>query len=237
VSKQIFLRRLAQLVYHPAIFKKGANSCVADLEHVLLKYNLFDFLTDFMREGSFPAKGIWKTLTTNAIVDNELAAYNERVLVDSDFTRYRAVKPDCFATSISWQVAKEIPSSLKYFRLVITLLTSGGSTEGYILCEYCGVLFSDYLLHYIMTCPKCMVQRDKFWDFITNNFPPQVSAGLFNMDDGDLVNILLGGPCNVTLNVDVLSDFNMYCIFHYRCALFLFSLKDTILPLLRTHSG
>ena len=170
-------------------------------------------------------------LITNAIVDFEHAAHIERVVEDIDFARFRVVKPDCFAISISLQVAKEILFSLKYFRFVSLLLTSGSSTERHTLCEYCGTLFTDYLSHYIMGCTFLVVERDKFWDFIINYFPVQVSAKLHNLEDWDTVNCLLGGPCDIDFE-----SYNMYCMFQYRCALFLYSLKDTIEPLMLANS-
>lgn len=90
-----------------------------------------------------------------------------------------------------------------------------------MLCEHCGALFRDYLVHYVAVCPKFNEQRDQFWNFVTNNFSVQLSAGLFNLEDDQLVNILLGAPCHIA----ELADPDIHTIFHYRCARWVNSIR------------
>ena len=223
ISKQVFLRRVSQLMDFPGLFLVDSKSPVADFKTVLLRYNLFDCLPQFSESGIFPGKTAWKLQCTNAIVESEELAFIERTSEDPDFDRFREVHSDCFSPSISWHTAKLIPHSLRLFRHLICVLTSPDTlvSSSLVLCEHCGALFRDYLVHYVAVCPKFNEQRDQFWNFVTNNFSVQLSAGLFNLEDDQLVNILLGAPCHIA----ELADPDIHTIFHYRCARWVNSIR------------
>ena len=170
---------------------------------------------------------MWTDMVTSAVVDYEREAYRTRTLNDADFTRFREVHNDCFTSGVLWAVACEIPGSLEKSAFQARLLTYPLSKHigKPLLCEYCGAVFTDPIVHHIAFCPEHQVERDRFWDFLTDKCPLELSVILHNMEEDLLVSCLLGGP----IDEEVLSR-EMHYIFLYRAALFMYRLREYIEP-------
>ena len=233
----LFLQRLCSLPEHAVsrrVFKYRLNqmpqprtgSVVGHMSSLLDRYGLSEVMDCFKEDGLFPSKGGWKATVIDALVTAEREAYNQRVLYDSDFVRFQRVHPDCFAPCVSWAAAKEVPNSLSLFHFVVNLtvktVAAVDDEHDVILCEYCGILFTDSLLHRVTMCSKFNDVREQFWCFITENFPIELPRHLHSLMDEDLVCVLLGAPL-VCPELDI-SDNELY-IFLYRCAVFLYLLN------------
>ena len=214
ISKQVFVRRLEQ------VLDEGPRgpSVVAHLVTLADKYGLSDSVTTFRQSGVFPGKAAWKRMVIDTLVNSEKELYYLRTSTDSDFVRFHKINPDCFTPSVVWAAAKGIPDSLELFRFLVKLTVEPLSAQRDVtLCEFCGTLFADCLLHRVATCCEFDCEREKFWGFITDNFPIDVPVGLHNLPDDELVEALLGSPVDCTA---ALND-NMYGIFLYRCGVYL----------------
>ena len=119
--------------------------------------------------------------------------YNSDTQDDSDFERFRRIHPDIQRPSPIWRVAREFPSMLPKCYNVAKLIACPTSNEAY-LCEFCGYIFNDKIIHYCCNCSHTSEDRDTFWDIINNSLSIEAASNLYNFSDDDFVDILLGGP-------------------------------------------
>ena len=66
-----------------------------------------------------------------------------------------------------------------------------------LLCHFCGEFYTDSPKHFIITCSHTVVERESFWDIVTNEMGVSISAYLNNLEDDDIVPVILGSPCDV----------------------------------------
>ena len=69
-----------------------------------------------------------------------------------------------------------------------------------ILCEYCGRMYLDVVMHFICTCEQTVDLREALWIAITNDFDISIGVAIYNLDDLSFTNILLGAELLVPLN-------------------------------------
>ncbi len=223
ISKKVFLRRMFQLRLLPN--HTGMHcSITMDLVRVAQEYELDAILDEYLVHGVFPSRAAWSNMVTDAIVQAGRDAFHDRTIADPDFGRFLIVHPDCFSACVAWIAAGMIPGSLDKFVLLVRLLVYPlGNWAGTMLCEFCGATYNDPLVHHLTLCPLHQAARDKFWDFLVNCCPLEVSVALHNMCEETLVASILGAPLEIDNRV--FTD-EMYYVFLYRCALYVFTLKD-----------
>jgi exonuclease III len=202
LSKSIFLRRL----FHCKLSctKKALGFC-PDIIRLLQKYNLQDmFETAFIQHGKFPDNIPWKNNVVFNLKEAEVNMFDTRTANDDDFSRFRAVQCDIHEPNIVWNVARAKPHMLDKCRVVVKYIANPNSAY-HILCEYCGVFFTCSLTHLSTQCCSSENIRNEFWDNVTNTFPIEVAAVLYNMDDVQFVNTILGAALPFRLN-DIVSE-------------------------------
>ncbi len=225
ISKHIFLQRLFQYRCTGRAYSNGFIDYAIGSFH---STGLNDVVEDYCGTGCFPSNPGWKLKVTDAIVNQERELHAARVSHDPDFLRFNRIHRDCFAPSILWVAAREVPGSLDVFHvaaeLTVATLKSGVDLT---LCDSCGCFFTDGLLHYVTVCPKYNEERERWWSFMVDNLCVELSAWLHNLEDPDLVDIMLGAPFPIEF-ADVMSDQEHY-LFLYRTTLFLDKLKLDLL--------
>ena len=111
-----------------------------------------------------------------------------------------------------WIVAKEKSHMNDQSFKVASILVNPFSQDDDLLCEFCGYLHRDSLTHYAVNCYHTAAERLKFWDILTNSFSVEISAAIFNLEDDQFTNVLIGGPCEVITDVNTHIDFMVVSI-------------------------
>ena len=92
-----------------------------------------------------------------------------------------------------WHLGKLLPHKLSVCFSVAKYIAEP-INDSEILCEFCGRIFKDTVLHRIIDCEQMHVRREKFWCDIVNNFPCMFGMWLHNLDSERLIGIMLGAP-------------------------------------------
>ena len=234
LSKQIFLRRMYQLKLQDIRSPRVTRGICGFLSELLNVHGLSAHLDLFLQTGQFINKMSWKRLVTNQLVTREYSLYETRVQNDPDFVNFVLIHPDCFVPGIAWQVARHIPHSHRVMRFVVSLTTTA-PTGTRILCEYCGRLAEDVLIHHCSECSASEVEREHMWDFINNYCDVQFAAYLHNIEDRTFVHTLLGAPLERQDEEDTLIETDCHMLFLYRAACFLYSINDRLSAALGHH--
>ena len=211
VSKQILIRRLFQAHLIPNMYSGFAD----ELVHMLKKYNLSWALESFLCDGTIPQKIPWKKLINNNVRYVEYKLFTDNTEDDPDFDRFRRIHPDINQPSPVWQVARYHPTMLSSCLKVAKVIASVPNKDE-LLCEFCGKMFVDQVVHYVCDCCYTRTERDVFWDIMHDNVDIEICADLFNLEDSDLVDVILGGPYQhidtIELHVEFLCiAFNFIC--------------------------
>ena len=189
ISKQIFLRRLFQAEYLQDIITGFGSEILV----LLKKYNLEEFRENYIRHGYFPDKQVWKKIVCRHVSEAEMKIYDNITQDDIDFERFRRIHPDIQKPSPIWRVAREFPSMLAKCYNVAKLIACPPSNEAY-LCEFCGYVFKDKIVHYCCNCSYTNEERNTFWDIINNSLSIEAASNLYNVSDDEFVDIVLGRP-------------------------------------------
>ena len=195
ISKQIFLRRLFQADYLQDLVT-GLGSEILSL---LKKYNLEEFKENFVRNGYIRDKQRWKNIVHRHVSEADSKIYETITQDDIDFVRFRRIHPDIRKPSPIWRVAREFPTMLGKCYTVAKIIACPPSNEPY-LCEFCGYVFQDKVVHYCCYCSYTSEERDTFWDIINNSLSIEAASYLYNLPDDDSVDIVLGGPFPLIIN-------------------------------------
>ncbi|VDI19123.1 Hypothetical predicted protein [Mytilus galloprovincialis] len=120
-----------------------------------------------------------------------------------------------YAPHPAWTIALKHPNLRKqaqYLTSVCCLVRDNDNGQ-YILCDRCGKMFLDPLVHAIASCDYLDETRDNFWCEIININPITFSIFLANMSDEDLLYYLLScNSDNFQLETDQLETFQAICV-------------------------
>ena len=203
ISKQIFMQRLFQAILMPGL----TNGFSEEILHLCSKYSIKEFLDSYTTHAMMPDKIPWKNIIRLNVTNFETTKFVNETEHDPDFKRFNKIHPDPLKPSPVWQVARDRPHMRNKCYTVSKLIAYPSKSEDQILCEYCGIIFQDSLVHYVNNCCAFGEERDKFWDILSNTCSIELSAGLYNLDDDSMTNVLLGGPWKLITEVTDHIDF------------------------------
>ena len=88
LPKQIFLSRLFSYVE-----TLSENQCgfIPDIMEIIHKYELSSFLLDWIQEGNFPDKNVWKNIVRNCVSSAHIQFRSTRMLNDTGFAEFCSV--------------------------------------------------------------------------------------------------------------------------------------------------
>ena len=194
-SKEILIRRLFQA----RLLHSQSSGFAAEIIELLQKYSLTWCLDNFLEECQIPDKFVWKRIVNCSVRDEDKLLYEKSTKDDLDFRRFHCIHPDIHTPNPVWKVAKSNSSMLETCLLVAKIVACPIGVDD-ILCEFCGKLFKDKVEHYVCLCSRTSEERDGFWDTVNNRLSIDMAGYLYNLEDSDFINILLGGPCGLFQN-------------------------------------
>ena len=137
LTKTIFMTRLFWFLNDNTHRHLGF---IPDVIEILSKYELSQYLLDYIADGHFPCKIVWKSLVQNAINTKQTSEWCERINSDNDFERFQNLHRSIQLTTF-WKNSKTFTDISRSY--VITKLWTDipNSTPGE--CSICNRHFSD----------------------------------------------------------------------------------------------
>ncbi len=174
------------LVLALCVFTKGITG---EMIKICKKYNLTDHVKNYLKSGSFPEKHQWKCIIGDEINNIVYRDFHNNTN-DVDYKRFKCVHPDPLQVNPVWRVAKTKPHMVDTCMTVAKLIAYPSYHE--MLCEYCGCLNYDILLHCALHCIKTKEERDEMWEILVNKLSVEQSVYLFSLEDDVFLNVLMG---------------------------------------------
>ena len=124
---------------------------IPDIIDILKQYGLMSYLLDYIEDGTFPSKQIWKSIVYNAVDSIQLNNWLNRVSSNDSFTRFRNIHTSMTITEF-WKHSNSYHEIRNSF-LITKLLTEIPNTTSNT-CDICTRNFKDVYVHACCNCPK-----------------------------------------------------------------------------------
>ena len=99
-----------------------------------------------------------------------------------------------------WQLENTTRGNRTFLRDFARLNGVITSSDYNKVCVYCNDQFSDYLDHYIHECNKYTDTREYFWSLLINVFSVMISSYLYNLEQSEMTEIILGKTPNCAIS-------------------------------------
>ena len=194
LHKDIFL---CQLIEYMLGFSNICDT-TKSLISTICKYDLSEYLLNYVSNGLFPVAKMWKLIVKNRVLQKEEEKWSLSVCLRQELSRFfciqRELKPNKLVL-LSY-IYPECSETLLYMLKLISLPKCSA------LCEKCDYLVSDYIFHVIIQCQAYVAERDKLFDIVVNVLPVEKSISFFDQNDEEIVQNFLGGLTDVMLDID-----------------------------------
>jgi len=188
-------RRIFELRYKSMIDRKAeSDTCLGYIPYlvsVMDKHKLSKYVEEHMNSGnlSLPPGKRWKDVVSEKILESEnceFFAECER----NGLQRVVNIEKSLDYPSLIWMAALSDPIRKYDYAFLAKLNTISANTE--TQCTRCTQIFTDQQVHFFCGCAGFASNRETFWERIENECPIELSAALWNMEDSDLTETLLG---------------------------------------------
>ena len=206
LSKDIFVRRLFSYFID---YNHNHFGFIPDIVDILSKYDLNQYLLDYISDGQFPGKMEWKVIVRNAVSEKQIFDWNIRINNDTDFSRFIQLH-DSIKLVDFWRKSKSFPEVKASFLITKLWTVIPNSTAD--TCTICMRQFSDVYVHACCNCTGTFEYRELWWNIIVENFPVQLFVEFSECDEETLYQFLLGRRPNTLLEND--QYVNLYKLCH-----------------------
>ena len=193
-----------QLGFAPAIWK------------VLQKYNLEEYLHNYLANAVFPSKYTWKSIVKRKVRELYETAWHERLNTDDDFARFRTIHTDLCISNI-WTLSHEKSFAHSMF-IAARLCATSPQTNDLIHCILCDFATYDINKHITTSCTGFIHLRESFIQLITNHVNQDIGHLLRQTDLETLYSSFLGAK---TQNCFISCTNEEYKSFLYNAVLFI----------------
>ena len=192
--KDLFLNFIAEY------YLGYSNICnvTKSLIETLLRYDLIEYLNQYVSTGNFPRKNNWKNIVINAITRREEDEWTLCVNSRSELSRFMSIQKSQLKPNNLLLLSYIFP---EHRDDLINLLKIAASPIMKSHCDMCGIESDDIILHLFMSCQSYIQERDSLYDIIVNILPVEFSVSFFEQDDYDILKSILGGLTSWTLTI------------------------------------
>ena len=151
LTKKLFLVRLFSYFIDTERIHYGF---IPDIINILYRYNLHQYLSEFILEGTFPTKTSWKIIVNNAVDDVQRSEWLVRITNDSDFTRFKKIHTSVILANYLKHsyTNREIRNSYFITKLITDIPNSTSN-----LCVICYRQFRDVYVHACCNCSSTRI--------------------------------------------------------------------------------
>ena len=120
-------------------------------------------MDNFYDTGLFPSLTIWKRIVKTAVQSNEVKMWTSRINSDDDVSAFKVIHKT-YEPHAAWSVALRHPHLRlqAHFLVSICCLIRNFKNYEVVLCDRCGKLFSDPIVHAVASCDYLEKIRDMF---------------------------------------------------------------------------
>ena len=184
--KMIFRRQLDDVL----LFNKGIGSITYDLISTLREYQLAEYIVDYVTDDSIPCKLAWKSLICDSLGSIEQQKWS-RGLSLKTANRFHRIQPQ-LQTNVIYEIMGRNIQLRSSLQILIKVLSVPENFYLPMLCELCNTTVTDSVEHLFMRCENLVDERNELWDRLLDTFGVSAEVDLFNRDDDDILEILLG---------------------------------------------
>ena len=128
---------------------------------ILYHYELSDYLVEYLLQGIFPPKQLWKSIVYSAVNETHSNEWSLRMSSDNDFLRFRNIHRSVELANI-WKYSKS-SRDIKKKKFNVKLMTDiPKNTES--ICVVCNRHFSDIIVHACCSCSGTQFLQEAWWD-------------------------------------------------------------------------
>ncbi|KAK6191096.1 hypothetical protein SNE40_002841 [Patella caerulea] len=156
---QICVNRLLEYRYNCCEQPRGF---IAEVSKILKRYNLSNYIEDFIISRTFPNKVRWKKLVRDSVKLIETRKWLERIKHDEDMQLFSEIHPTLESHPIFslWSSDPSLNNACSVFVKVCAYARINDPTSSdRLLCEHCGLFLTCNLSHAIVECVLFMQKR------------------------------------------------------------------------------
>lgn len=185
LTKRIFIIRLFSYLFNPSTKHYGF---IQDITLILLKYNLYHVLTEYLANGFFPNKSQWKISVKSSVISFHSSSRRNRMLADPDFVQFNILCADKPPKHL-WVIPDNIQGIVlcKFIVKLWTLLNTPPES-----CCLCAKSFTNVFEHITTVCPETSLYRNAWWETVIEDYDISLGAELSGLSQNDLYLFLLG---------------------------------------------
>lgn len=169
------------------------NECRKNLTtNVILitrKYNVLNYLLSYVRGGTFPHKNAWKSIVNDHVYIVEETKWKTN-LIKKGAVQFSNIQTRLKPSIIYQVIKRDLHNKDKYMLLLQLLaLPEIDLPLPYGLCN--NHMFN-VAEHMLTSCTALIQERNDFWDILSDCLSIHAETDLFNKEDQDIVQIMLG---------------------------------------------
>ena len=180
-SKQIFNIRLSMFVIRTDGKQRGY---IPDIFEILKKYDLLQFIVNYITSAIFPNKLVWKRLVKNSIYTYESSAWLQRMSCQNVFDRFLSIHP-VIKPAIVWKCSSDF-SCWKNSKVVSKIWTDVLPKLARV-CQFCEFIYTDLYSHILTMCPLTQSIRNDFLELVFLNYGQRMFDNLKNGESEDIL--------------------------------------------------
>ena len=188
---------------------------IPDVVNILRKYDLFDYIDNLVANSAFLSQIKWKQIVKNRVHQHEEEHLQQRLSDSSDFDFFKRIHCK-IEPHRAWTILRTNPYLKVQAQFVVSLcsLMVPEPLESELLCEKCGIIYSNPIVHIMTQCSSVLEIRDLLWMELINIGAIEFSVTLHQMDDTQLTLTLLS--CNsdtcFELSKEDSNNFTVICL-------------------------
>lgn len=215
--KSLFVTRL--LSYFYKIVSKPLGF-IPDVFRILQKYELLDYIDDYMTTGILPSEKFWKATITKRITCHQNDIWKKGISEKPELSNFGKIHAILQPLDL-WYVAKRNPLFIREILNTVNivcgnvpeaLMNAVIDSGAYFKCRLCSKDFGDVSRHFLLDCPHPRNERELMFDKIQDFLHVSHSASLFNQPDEELYLSLLGGNITSIKTADTAAKDNFVII-------------------------
>ena len=194
LHKDIFTNSVAEYVLG------FSNIChiTKSLLNTLSKYNLNEFLQNYISSGYFPPKYIWNNIVKHSIKDKEQYNWSLKVNSRPELSRFANVQRELKPNNLLL-LSYIFPEYTSDIRFVLKIAVCPKMVSK---CNMCDSDVDDIILHIVMSCQHYFQERNSLFDIIVNILPVELSVSFFEQSDCEVLTCILVGFTNWVTDIN-----------------------------------
>ena len=130
---------------------------IHDIMRILSKYNLSNYLTDYIKDGTLQSERTWKNLVIEKISKHQIDIWHEGSMEKAELSNYRRIHNKIEPLHL-WHVAKRAPIYIREVTTLVNIICGNVpkalmnaviDEDVYFKCRVCEKTFSNVPRHFI----------------------------------------------------------------------------------------